>query len=724
MEVRDFAVDADLAGWLRTRAGDTVLDGELVLDLTTQASMFVVFDAIVVDGERTGLFHSFARRLRCAEAWLDGALTAGLLPFDVIMKTQVPCEMLGEVRARLTAAEHGWVYEDGTCRHHSDGLIFTPANVSYYVCMPFKWKPTALMTVDFSVAMSDLANKQGPVTGNVKTFESFPPACDVVVDRSEPWVRELLTGSRSVASVILECLFVPEEGAWRAVKHRDDKNVPNSLRTAFSTLEAVAEGLTLDELVDSFELKAGARHSEKQGADAVDKLSSYTHLTLRALQGQGSKTRGDRSYIMQEQSVAAPERPPAVHSKAQTQTQTQDRREPPRPPTATTTTATTAAVSSQVVAAAPLVIEAEVGSHYDRIQRERWQGGKGSLDAEIAVLRKLQNWNKACMIKRLDSSQFDGRGDLEALLADLDVSFDVAGIAPMQAPLTGRLNAPNTQSRIPRRVLDLACGRGGDLVKWTRDCLINAYVGVDISAEELREAAQRAETLERGGDRPPSFHFHRSSCDAPSLLTELYALVNSRNPGSLDARAHRDQALSGFNVVWCQFALHYFCGSRESLDGFLKNVAGALGRGGRFCASFPNPSAIVGHLNHIAQTGEARSGSKVCYVSTDTPRSIGSEEALREFGLAYKFTLGDAVQDCVEFLVPLEALVSLASAVGLRLVRLQQMHAFMSRCAHDPELAALREVMQVVGPKSPGRLLSEHEWQAIGLYCVAVFERV
>ena len=83
--------------------------------------------------------------------------------------------------------------------------------------------------------------------------------------------------------------------------------------------------------------------------------------------------------------------------------------------------------------------------------------------------------------------------------------------------------------------------------------------------------------------------------------------------------------------------------------------------------------------------------------------------------------MGDAVQQCEEFVVPLKALVSIASTLGLRLVRLQQMHALMVQSADDTELLAMREDMKIVGSRSIGRPLSEEEWEAIGVYCVAVF---
>jgi len=39
-------------------------------------------------------------------------------------------------------------------------------------------------------------------------------------------------------------------------------------------------------------------------------------------------------------------------------------------------------------------------------------------------------------------------------------------------------------------VLDIACGKGGDLFKWKR-CGVHNYVGVDISKQQVIDAHQR-----------------------------------------------------------------------------------------------------------------------------------------------------------------------------------------------------------------------------------------
>jgi hypothetical protein len=229
-------VGAALSDWLSGRTGDTVLDGELVLDQRTNLHEFVVFDAIVVDGQRTGLLHSFMQRLAAAKVWLDAMHSAKLeLPFNMIIKRQVHCARLAQVTACFSDSPdgHGWVFDDGVSRHCTDGLIFTPTTSSYYKCMPYKWKPVELMTVDFLVAVADIFKGTGPCRALCKTQEGMVPVCDVFVDKSLPWVKDLLEASRG-SNAVLECIFLPAEGIWRAVKDRRDKNVCTNIYTFLS----------------------------------------------------------------------------------------------------------------------------------------------------------------------------------------------------------------------------------------------------------------------------------------------------------------------------------------------------------------------------------------------------------------------------------------------------------------------------------------------------------
>ena len=291
------------------------------------------------------------------------------------------------------------------------------------------------------MSVGDLGRGTGAVPGSVKAGEALQPVCEVLVDCACDWARALLQGRGPgrTQRAVLECQFSPAEGAWRALKVRTDKNIPNSTRTAFSTLEVMAEGLSLEDVVEALEAaEAGTGDAAESAAeDAPDKLGSYTNLSLSELQGRSPGPRPDRSYITQ----------PSVQQLLQ---------EPIQQPPATPLPPQSAPAETKVQAPAeeaPAAGEA-VDSHYDRIQRDRRAGGRTSLDEDIAMLRRVQNWNKACMIKRLFAPGLDrGPASLEELLAELYVDFDPSAVAPLLAPGRSGPAPSEPKSRAPLKIL-------------------------------------------------------------------------------------------------------------------------------------------------------------------------------------------------------------------------------------------------------------------------------
>ena len=113
-------------------------------------------------------------------------------------------------------------------------------------------------------------------------------------------------------------------------------------------------------------------------------------------------------------------------------------------------------------------------------------------------------------------------------------------------------------------LLDLACGRGGDVHKW-RAIGIRKVVGLDVSEGSVCEARRRW------------------NASGPSLQTVTFQTADLRSPLAL----HRE-----FDVVTCMFALHYFFESEAVAHVFLENVSRHLKPGGRFIGLVPDGLAI------------------------------------------------------------------------------------------------------------------------------------
>lgn len=109
------------------------------------------------------------------------------------------------------------------------------------------------------------------------------------------------------------------------------------------------------------------------------------------------------------------------------------------------------------------------------------------------------------------------------------------------------------------RLLDLACGRGGDINKWIA-CDVGLVTGLDLSKKSVQEAQRRFQAT--GATRDYRF--------------SQFDLVNTW------------QGSAPFDVVTCMFALHYFFSSKQDTHRLLSTVARNLKPGGYFIGIVPD----------------------------------------------------------------------------------------------------------------------------------------
>mmetsp|Transcript_19917 Transcript_19917/g.33572 ORF Transcript_19917/g.33572 Transcript_19917/m.33572 type:complete len:1191 (+) Transcript_19917:54-3626(+) len=373
----------------------------------------------------------------------------------------------------------------------------------------------------------------------------------------------------------------------------------------------------------------------------------------------------------------------------------------------------------------------KVSMHYDMVQASRQTGFR---EERIAVHRKVMNWSKACLFKAamfFTSSMTEHPND----------NYLIASLQKQHAEyFSGKKCFPNLNSaeKKPKKsnhkssgagainVLDIACGRGGDIRKFTSDHSVNVYVGVDISPEQLKDCEERAKQ-NRG-------------------IKHCITCLGDASTGSwkdLVSRFTNMPSSSGqFDAAWCMFALHYFCGSEDTLRLLFLHVADSLKVGGKFACTFPNPYYIHDQLTRgAAMRNEDSVDDKIYKVcsneSGDKPFALSIEDCLTTFGNVYQFSLGDAVQDCEEYIVPFEKVLEIATEVGLRVSSFKcngrdsgtpmalSMNTWISQCCLTSEgLVGLRRVMGVTGDKSAGRDMSTEEWEAISLYMCAVWTKI
>lgn len=209
-------------------------------------------------------------------------------------------------------------------------------------------------------------------------------------------------------------------------------------------------------------------------------------------------------------------------------------------------------------------VEEVVRQHYNAVpQRGReWR----KTDSRIKGLRSFNNWIKSTIIHKFSRSE--------------------SGREPL-----------------PLRVLDIGCGKGGDLGKWQQAPQpVELYVGVDPAEVSIDQARERFLQMRSSGGRGgrgvrggyqggrPQKTFDAEFFAEDAFTYSLGDIPIIREVGF--GPGSRWGPGGGFDVVSMMFCMHYAFENEAKAKGMLANVAGSLKKGGRFIGVAPNSDAI------------------------------------------------------------------------------------------------------------------------------------
>lgn len=129
-------------------------------------------------------------------------------------------------------------------------------------------------------------------------------------------------------------------------------------------------------------------------------------------------------------------------------------------------------------------------------------------------------------------------------------------------------------------LLDLSSGRGGDMHKWLNNNIM-FVVGFDIDGESIKEAYRRYQQmindLKRKNLTIPNYYFYTMDLSDKNNLVKISNILKEQK----------------FNIVSCQFAIHYFFRTEETLDTFIKIVSSYLEKDGFFIGTTMNGNKLM-----------------------------------------------------------------------------------------------------------------------------------
>jgi mRNA (guanine-N7-)-methyltransferase len=240
-----------------------------------------------------------------------------------------------------------------------------------------------------------------------------------------------------------------------------------------------------------------------------------------------------------------------------------------------------------------------------------------------------------------------------------------------------------------KHLLDMACGKGGDLFKW----LFNGaryVVGIDSAGENITNPDNGAykryleAIIEFGFGRVPKMVFvignstrdivngeAGATPEERDILRSVFGKFEPEGPvpkyvQSVMAGSFR----AGADVAACMFALHYFFENLESLNGFVKNLSETVKIGGLFVGCCFDGDKVFNLLRGV-EKGHAKVGK-----IEDTPvwsitKDYDKEELLPDddsVGLAIDVEFISIGTTHKEYLVPFELLKKKLKAIGFELL--------------------------------------------------------
>ncbi|KAJ9667259.1 mRNA cap guanine-N7 methyltransferase [Coniosporium apollinis] len=244
-----------------------------------------------------------------------------------------------------------------------------------------------------------------------------------------------------------------------------------------------------------------------------------------------------------------------------------------------------------------------VKQHYNAVPERGREWRK--TDSKIKGLRSFNNWVKSCLIQKF---------------------------APTEQGLTNEENI----RREELLVLDVGCGKGGDLQKWqSAPQRVGLYIGLDPADVSIDQAKERYGQMQKRAPprgRPSRLfegHFFVKDCfgewigDIP--LIQQVGIDGSVGPGG--GGISQRWGGGGFDIVSMMFCMHYAFESEAKARGMLKNVAGALKKGGRFLGVIPNSDVLSEKVeeHHKTSAPEGANG-----VQDDSDDNWDPEKSLDE----------------------------------------------------------------------------------------------
>ena len=266
-------------------------------------------------------------------------------------------------------------------------------------------------------------------------------------------------------------------------------------------------------------------------------------------------------------------------------------------------------------------------------------------------------------------------------------------------------------------VLELCCGKGGDLDKYFLNN-IKLFVGADISKESLSNAMSRLEKIKNE-------KYNNNFKIKCIFIKEDLSSPENRFLEKIDKKYF-------FDLVSCQFALHYHFENEKRLNAFLTNVSNRLCQGGYFIGTIVEDNVIVKRLRNRKNISDNKYINEKFTFGNEYYSVKFSQKHFNEkdgpYGIKYGFYLEDSIDNrdeegkikyVEEYLIVFKEFVEICKKYDLYLEEKQNFTKFYNEYIKIEQYKRLSNKML----KDLNNVNIKQQWDIIQLYTMFAFRK-
>lgn len=228
-----------------------------------------------------------------------------------------------------------------------------------------------------------------------------------------------------------------------------------------------------------------------------------------------------------------------------------------------------------------------------------------------------------------------------------------------------------------KSLMDIACGQGGDLRKWLSAGLTTVF-GVDKARNNIENPSEGIYSrMLRHLRELSNKTYVFGTMDASNPITDAYVSTLRSEEDQYVGR--RLLAHGPFDLVSCQFAIHYFFESATKFEAFLSNVDRFLAPGGYFMGTCLDGDRVKRRLAE-SETAEGRQGDRLLWHIRRSPAT--DDESV--FGKKVSVYMESIGIETPEYLVDMSTLVESLARYNIVPVRIASFESVYNEAVSTP----------------------------------------